>query len=79
MIKTIEEKIEEDDGTAAMQTVKLLEDKGYITIEDKCHQSQEGFRLELSQQSVSAAILLRINGSRFTIKVNNGYPLTEKC
>ena len=35
MIKITEEKMEENDGTTATQTVKLLEEKGYKKIEDE--------------------------------------------
>ena len=45
MIKITEKKMEEDDGTTAMQTVKLLEDKGYKI--SRTNQSQEGFRQKL--------------------------------
>ena len=62
--------MEEDDGTTATQTVKLLEDKGYKI--SRTNQSQQ-----LSWFAVSSAIrILQLNSSRFSVKVDSRYPLT---
>ena len=63
MIKITEEKMEENNGTTATQTVKLLEEKGYKI--SRTTQSQEGFKLELSRLAVSSAIFYELTVHAF--------------
>ena len=63
MIKITEEEIEENDGTTATQTVKLLEEKSYKI--SRTNQSQEGFKLELSRHAVSSAIFYELTVHAF--------------
>ena len=55
--------MEENDGTTATQTVKLLEEKGYK--KSRTNQSREGFKLELSRLAVSSAIFYELTVHAF--------------